>query len=231
MRSRAIAALSFLAGLLLIISGMSFYLWMPPSGLPAVSQALYLLDHKAENMVYVFSTVLSNILIIPVILLMTAQLYRRDHAAAVISGGFMGFAVLMQTVATLFSLARWTSAVPDAALNNPGGVRLFKTLEAIYLFIDLPGAVMFYAAAVLLVFILRKIYFPAAVFLFLSVILFIAGLAVMSLNPGLSLLFTSASICAYGFAYIFFYPAIQKLHLLANRNLINNTFTNSIIIN
>jgi hypothetical protein len=35
----------------------------------------------------------------------------------------------------------------------------------------------------------------------------------------------------YGFAYIFFYPAIQKLHLLANRNLINNTFTNSIIIN
>jgi hypothetical protein len=153
MATNIIKILAFLAGSFLILSGMTFILWMPPGNIDKIQQAVYLAQHRMENMAYVFSVFMSSILFLPVIILLTVQYYKKRPVSSVLAGSTFALAVIFQTVATLSSLAKWTYAVPEAAKGDPLALKFLDSLQSLYLSIDIPGAILFYIAGIVYAFL------------------------------------------------------------------------------
>jgi hypothetical protein len=202
MINKSIKVLAILAGLSLVLAGMTFILWMPPPGLSIQQQALHLMSHKNESLIYLFSVYLSGILFTPIIILLTIKLFSQRAIASVAAASTFILAVILQTIATLASFSRWVFAIPELAKGDVSAGRIFETLQTLYLFIDIPGAILFYVAGIIYAVILWNLQRVASLLLTFSIIVFILGGAITSFIPQLSTILTGSSIIIYGIAYI-----------------------------
>jgi hypothetical protein len=196
--------LAILAGFFLIVAGVTFLLWQPPSSVTGstFAMAAHLAEHQAANLLYVISVYLSGALFLPVLLMLTIRLYSKRPNAAIIAGSLFGLGYTLEIVATLASLAQWAIAVPEAARGEPLGVKIFQTLTLQYLAVDFSGVALVYVAAIIYAVALWRLHRAASSLLLTSTGLLVIGFAVVSLFPALSLTIIARSIVVYGLAYI-----------------------------
>jgi hypothetical protein len=163
-----------------------------------------------------FSVFLSTILFLPVVILFTIQYYKKNPVASIAAGSSFLLAGIFQTVATLISLSRWAYIIPESAKGEPNAMKLYETFQSLYLSIDLPGAILFYIAAVIYSIIFWYKSRVSALLLITSTILLLLGGFLGSISPSFSLILSGGSIIIYGIAYI----TIGDLtHRLFNENV------------
>ncbi len=204
MSARLIMVLAILAGFLLIIAGVTFLLWQPPSSATGstIAMAAHLAEQQTANLLYVVSVYLSGVLFLPVILTLTIRLYSKRPNAAIVAGTLFGLGYTLEIVATLASLAQWAMAVPEAARGDPLGIKLLQTLTLQYLAVDFSGVGLVYVAAIIYAVALWRLYRATSSLLLASTGLFVIGFAVFPLFPALSSTIIAGSIVVYGLAYI-----------------------------
>jgi len=194
-------ALAILAGLFLAVAGVLFPLAVLPGGVTTQATAQYLAGSQGASLLYVAAVLLSNLLFLPVLVLLTIRLYFKRPGTAIGAGVMIALAILLETIAVLVSLARWSS-IPAAAGGDKTAISLFETIQALFLAIDLPGVLLFYAGAAIYALGLRRMHRPSAVILAVSIALLIAGGLLMAKSPAASTLLTAASIIVYGLGYM-----------------------------
>ena len=204
MSARLIVILAILAGFFLIIAGVTFLLWQPPSSATGstIAMAAHLAEQQTANLLYVVSVYLSGVLFLPVIVMLTIRLYSKRPNAAIVAGTLFGLGYTLEIVATLASLAQWAMAVPEAAQGDPLGIKLLQTLTLQYLAVDFSGVALVYVAAIIYAVALWRLHRAASLLLLSSTGLFVIGFAVFPLFPALSSMITAGSIVVYGLAYI-----------------------------
>jgi hypothetical protein len=196
--------LAILAGFFLVIAGVTFLLWQPPSSTTGstVALAAHLAEQQTANLLYVVSVFLSGVLFLPVILILTIRLNSKRPNAAIVAGTLFGLGYTLEIVATLASLAQWAIAVPEAAQGDPLGIKLLQTLTLQYLAVDFSGVGLVYVAAIIYAVALWRLHRAASSLLVASTCLFVIGFAVFPLFPSLSSMIIAGSIVVYGLAYI-----------------------------
>jgi hypothetical protein len=204
MSARLIMILAILAGFFLIMAGVTFLLWQPPSSTTGstVAMAAHLAEHQTANLLYVISVYLSGVLFLPALLMLTIRLYSKRPNAAIVAGMLFGLGYTLEMVATLASLAQWVVAVPEAAQGDPLGIKLFQTLTLQYLAVDFSGVGLVYVAAIIYAVALWRLHRAASSLLLTSTGLLVIGFATVPLFPSLSSIFIAGSILIYGLAYI-----------------------------
>ncbi len=202
MSSRAIQVLSVLSGALLVLVGILFPLAIPLEPRAPLLVAYTLAARQTINYVYVGAVVLSNLLFSPLLVLLTIRLYRQRQGTAIIAGSFLGFALVLETVAVLISLSRWQWLIPVAAKGEPNVLLLFETFQTLWLMLDLPGALLFYVAGVIYAIGLWRLHQTTALLFTASAAFFVAAGAVSLVTPAIGGALLTGSIVVYGIAYI-----------------------------
>lgn len=200
MSKRSITLLSWLAGALLALAGVTFAIMMPTAGDP-VEQAGFMMQHRSENFIYVASVFFSSVLITPVIIMLSIRLYV-VKSTGIIAGTMLILAVILESVATLASLSRWAYAIPGSIKGDPLAIKTFETLQILYLGIDFPGVLLFYISAIIYGFIFWNMHRASSLLLFVSTATFLIGGGISFAAPGIGMLLSGISIIFYGLAYI-----------------------------
>jgi uncharacterized membrane protein len=134
--------------------------------------------------------------------MLTIQSYRKKPVISIISGSVFSLAIVLQTIATLSSLSRWGYAIPESLKGDQFAMKIFESLQSLYLAIDLPGAILFYIAAIIYAFVFWYKNRVTSLLLITSTVLLLFGGIMSSINPSLSLILSGGSIIIYGIAYI-----------------------------
>ncbi|HEX2912465.1 MAG TPA: hypothetical protein VH186_16775 [Chloroflexia bacterium] len=200
MPKRVVMVLASLAGIFLAVAGILFPVVVFPQAANSIELARHLSNNQFLSLVYVGAILLSNLLIAPVLLLLSLRLYPLKPAIALSAGVVAGTALMLETVAVLLSLARWTWAIPSAA-SDPAAAKMFETLQSLWLFVDLPGAVLFYCAAVIYAAGVWKLHVFSAWSLAASTGLFLLGGLLTPLSALVGAITCAVSIIVYGLAY------------------------------
>ncbi len=202
MSNRIILVMSVLSGLFLVLVGVLFPLAIPLEPRPPLLTAYLLNSRQAINFVYVMGVVLSNVLFSPLLVILTARLYRRRQATAIVAGSFMAFAIILETIAVLLSLARWSWVIPAAARDDPSALLAFDTFQLLWLMVDLPGAFLFYVAGAIYAIGLWRLHPTSSLLLSGSVVFFLAAGIVSIFSPAIGGAIVAGSIVTFGIAYI-----------------------------
>jgi hypothetical protein len=202
MSNRVIVALSVLSGVLLVLAGMLFPLVVPLEPRPPLLTANLLAGRQMMSYVYVAAVVLSNLAFSPLLVLLTIRLYPKRPGPAIIAGSLLAFAILLETIAVLISLARWSWLIPVGAKGDPNVLLLFETFQVLWMALDLPGAFLFYVSGVIYAVVLWRMHPTAAMLLAASAGFFVAGGAVSIAYPAIGGALVAGSIVVYGIAYI-----------------------------
>jgi hypothetical protein len=200
--SKSIKILATLSGLGLVFAGLTYILWAPQKNTTLAQQAFYLLGYKRENYLYILSIVLSSIGIIPVIIIMTVKLARKNYVSSIVAGSFFIVGCIMKIIASLASLSRWGYGIYESARGDFLASRIFDTLQVLYVAIDTPASVAINAAGLFYIFIFWNKHRFASLLILFSIIIFIAGLILGKANPQMSIIFNGGSLMVFGIAYI-----------------------------
>ncbi len=202
MSQRTVQVLSVLSGLTLALAGMLFPIANPLEPRAPLLLANALAARQAISYACVATLVLSNLLYSPLLILLTIRLYKHRQGTAILAGAFLGFAIVLETVAALISLARWVWIIPVAAKGEPNVLLLFQTFQMLWQMVALPGALLFYVAGIIYAIGLWRLHQTTAVLMTASVG-FIAFAAVVStVSPAVAGALVTGSIVIYGIAYI-----------------------------
>jgi len=198
MSARLITVLAVLAGLLLIVAGVTIPLWMAVAGIGDVQAAQILWDNQVANYLYTITVFLSCVLMAPVILVLSFRLYPSRRDFAVLGGVLFLFGLVLEAVGTMSSLARWPVAIPQALTGDATGLALYRTLTRLYLAVDFSGVALIYVAAIIYTIGLWRLHRLSAYLLVVSTALLVIAFGVPALYSTLVL---AGSIVVYGVAY------------------------------
>jgi hypothetical protein len=202
MSNRIILVLSVASGVLLVLAGILFPLAIPLEPRPPLLTAHLLAGRQTISFVYVGAVVLSNLLFSPLLVLLTIRLYRHRQGTAIIAGSLLAFALVLETIAVLVSLARWSWLIPTGAKGDPNVLLLFETFQTLWMMLDLPGALLFYVAGAIYAVGLWRMHPTAALLLAASAGFFVIAGAVSVASPAIGGALVAGSIVIYGIAYI-----------------------------
>ncbi len=202
MSNRIVLALCVLSGALLALAGILFPLVVPLEPRPPLLTANLLAGRQTMSFVFVGALVLSNVAFSPLLALLTIRLYPRRQGTAIIAGSLMTFGIVLETIAVLMSLARWSWLIPSGAKGDPNVLLLFQTFQTLWMALDLPGALLYYVAGAIYAVGLWRLHPTAAMLLAASGgFILIAG-AVSITYPAIGGALVTGSIVIYGMAYI-----------------------------
>ncbi len=202
MSNRIVITLSIASGLLLALVGILFPLAIPLEPRLPLLLANALAARQTISYAYVGAVVLSNLLFSPLLVLLTIRLYRRLQATAIIAGSLLAFGIVLETIAVLISLARWSWLIPIGAKGDPNVLLLFETFQTLWMMLDLPGALLFYVAGAIYAVGLWRMHQTTAMLLAASVGFFLIAGAFSTIYPAIAGALLTGSIVIYGIAYI-----------------------------
>jgi hypothetical protein len=201
MSKKGIITLASAAGFFLALAGILFPLAVLPGEGSTAQQAKTIQSMQVLNLAYVACVTLSNILITPVLALLTFRLFPQRKLTSLISGTFIAFMLLLETAAVLVSVARWPSAIPGAAAGEVSSINLFETLQVMWLVLAVPGILLFYIVGAIFAVEFWEAHRPTALAFGVSVALFLLSGTVVALSLQISAILYAASIVVYGIAY------------------------------
>ncbi len=202
MSNRIVLSLAVASGLLLALVGILFPLVVPLEPRPPLLTAYLLAGRQTISYVYVGAVVLSNIIFSPLLVLLTIRLYRHRQGTAIIGGSLLAFGILLETIAVLVSLARWSWLIPVGAKGEPNVLLLFETFQTLWMMLDLPGALLFYIAGAIYAVGLWRLHPTTAMLLAASGGFFLIAGAVSIAFPAIGGALVAGSIVIYGIAYM-----------------------------
>ncbi len=203
MRTRAILAMSWIAGAALFIAGIAFLHGVATSNdVDTAIQITRLAGHQLWNFVYVAAVYVCYILFIPVVVVLTTLLYAVRPIGSITAGSLFCLGGAIEMAATLASLSRWVFAIPQGAKGDAAAIGLFQTLTLQFLILDFAGVALVYAAAVLYAVLLWGIHRPTSYLLLLSTVLLLVGIPVTAVTSSLGTVFSMLSILVYAGACV-----------------------------
>lgn len=202
MSNRVVVVLSIATGVLLVLAGVLFPLVVPLEPRPAFLTANLLAGRQMMSYVYVAAMVLSNLAFSPLLVLLTIRLYATRPGSAIIAGTLLAFGIVLETIAVLISLARWSWLIPTGAKGDPNVLLLFETFQILWMALDLPGAFLYYVSGVIYAIVLWRTHPTAAMLLAASAGFFVAGGALSIAYATIGGALVAGSIVVYGIAYI-----------------------------
>jgi hypothetical protein len=199
MSREIILFLSISAAIFLSVAGITFFLWMPPAELMQDTQleAQYMNERFIVNIVYIFSVVLSCLMILPVIICLIIRLYKQYPYTIIIGGTIIILGFLFDSAANLFSLSLWASAIPESIRGDRTGYMLYKSIYFAFLALDFFAVVLVYTGALIYGLGLRKASKLISNSMLISVIFLFASFLLTPHLRVLSIAFMIGSFMAY----------------------------------